>query len=945
MMPRFATVCWAICFFAAVGPGATPASQPAAPAKPTCAIIVEPGDSLNSNPSVPLLEAALQDAGQVTLVDRSAIADVLKEQQLSALFGADAVGGRIELGKLLRADLLVLIRTEAADPPRINLVVCQTKSGLRLLARSLTIGKNPDQDTAAWLDLVQQGIKRQSEPITEIFAIPPFVDRSFGYRAEQYKAGFARLLEEMVLRRPGALTVQLAEARALTQEIMLGKIGQGSDTIARRLPLYFIGEYQQEGSEDHPSLSFKLSLYRGETALASTHGSDIAPDKAAEVVRSGAAGLLEKVAAKTEAPAPDPVLESGQLAERAHAFAKLGEWDEAADLDEASLLLRPGQPAVEGEAANAIGALAQQAVLDQSDQNLVLPENRAKTAAVLRRGLPHIEAYMKATRMRQAYVFSILHPYLNVSICEEFGDVYIRVLRYKREHNIHDGTPNIGIDVRDKGFGTWLLQPEEKLRVQKLTRAWALRAAQEMPEWAPVGDVIALFPINQSREEVASMIDSLAACSNPACRKAADLVRAQVDSGEWGFPPKPGTPIPTVVRRPAPASQPADLPRLNLKATTITIEGVNGWIGAGKGIDAIWVNREDDVDDPDQFRLTLKIMKTRDRLLKVADIIGAYSRTPVCFDGKYLWAAARDPGAINMPSFNDEVAAARAAADKIVPRIYVCDPRTEQIWTIPLKDQVPQEPLIGFAAAALSPGHACVVGVIGRDYSDCRTWVALLSFDQVALRFRVDVVLTARDVPSSPSKPDEWKDAQLAFWPAYAYTLTEPAKPNEAPRQRVLIGRDDPLGVLIRHPLLIDPQAKTASVVQEKTLLAFSPCARDGAVYGQETIEGRNFYRFGFPELKPRPDGRQLPPKEGGRIRFVGERAVLFSRSATFISDGPLQPFRKLQLSFPNEDPDAGPDELFESQFYGPVIIAGYRRRAYAAQLPPPLATSQPSQP
>ena len=57
---------------------------------------------------VRLVEARLSEAGKVSLVERQQIDKVLQEQKLQAVLGADAIAGRIAMGKLLQADLLYL---------------------------------------------------------------------------------------------------------------------------------------------------------------------------------------------------------------------------------------------------------------------------------------------------------------------------------------------------------------------------------------------------------------------------------------------------------------------------------------------------------------------------------------------------------------------------------------------------------------------------------------------------------------------------------------------------------------------------------------------------------------------------------------------------------------------------------------------------------------------
>jgi hypothetical protein len=77
----------------------------ASAAGPTCALL-DP----EKTPRAALLEAKLLAEPGATWVERADIDKVLKEQKLQAAFGPQGVGERVKLGKLLKADLLVMVR-------------------------------------------------------------------------------------------------------------------------------------------------------------------------------------------------------------------------------------------------------------------------------------------------------------------------------------------------------------------------------------------------------------------------------------------------------------------------------------------------------------------------------------------------------------------------------------------------------------------------------------------------------------------------------------------------------------------------------------------------------------------------------------------------------------------------------------------------------------------
>ena len=74
----------------------------------------------------------------------------------------------------------------------------------------------------------------------EVCAVPSFISKDLGYKFDYLKAGFAKVVEQHLLRRKGVLVVEFAEAEAIAREAALG----GKDRLERRTPLYFLGEYR-----------------------------------------------------------------------------------------------------------------------------------------------------------------------------------------------------------------------------------------------------------------------------------------------------------------------------------------------------------------------------------------------------------------------------------------------------------------------------------------------------------------------------------------------------------------------------------------------------------------------------------------------------------------------------------------------------------------------------
>src|SRR5262245_23085681 len=85
-----------------------------------------------------LLEAKLLADPSATWVERTAIDTILKEQVLQSVFGPQGGADRVQLGKLLKADLLVFVRqAKGAPEPALELIVSDTARGLRLVVRAI----------------------------------------------------------------------------------------------------------------------------------------------------------------------------------------------------------------------------------------------------------------------------------------------------------------------------------------------------------------------------------------------------------------------------------------------------------------------------------------------------------------------------------------------------------------------------------------------------------------------------------------------------------------------------------------------------------------------------------------------------------------------------------------------------------------------------------------
>ncbi len=368
---------------AATPPGAAPAADDlAAPQRPTAAFV-----DLDRSPIGPLLDERLLANLAAMWLERNAIDAVLTEQRLAHLTKASAGRRRVALGQLLKANVLVLLRTEKVGEEDVAvLVVAETAGGLRLISKRVPVAEEPVATIDLLERLVQYGIERSTEKIEEVYAVPPFYSRDLSFEYSYMSAAYAGYLEKRLSSLPGVLVVELAEANAIAREY---QIADPAGVVKRPVPIYVIGEYRNVGRAadlgvsspllratrttgerervrerslsaarlgrgPERQITVKLHIKRGNETIAAEERT-LAQREVANFLWSTLTAAVREHGG--DAPASNINLEAQQLAERAEAFFKVGDWVETLALTEASLLLRPKQPEILGLAARAAARL------------------------------------------------------------------------------------------------------------------------------------------------------------------------------------------------------------------------------------------------------------------------------------------------------------------------------------------------------------------------------------------------------------------------------------------------------------------------------------------------------------------------------------------------------------------------------------------------------------
>ncbi len=798
------------------------AEQGAGP--PTAAILAARDDGLRDTLLVAMLEAGLPEDGTVQLVERARIDSVLEEQALQDAFSAPGVGQRVRLGQLLKTDLLVLLRAGGKGEGRyVQVVVAETGSGLRLLARPVPRVDGPETTVARIRELVREALGRFPADDLTVVAIPPLLSKDLTHRYDHLQSAYARLIEQTVLGQPGFVIVELEEARALVKEMSL--IDPGG-RVQRSLPLHITGEFRHGGPPDAATVTVTMQLSQGGDVIREESLAGAAPSEVAPFLRRTAGAFLAG-AAGTAPRLPDPEADADQLAARAQDFLSIGNWAEGLALTEACLLLRPGDADLH---LNAIGAASGTAT-----QGMVLVWSKQDQSAGWRRviagyhaALDHLGPFLlhgtptgREHSMLMVYLGSLSdqlhHSRLLISALppeEKEALARARLDLARRQHQVFlealeyrvRGTDPEVVKFLVEGVRSSYRAPsgppifessadEYSDRLQAIhvvsrhlehpyaRRGWVSELAEPRRGDGPPGkeyerflDAVADVPIEEAPVAVAKIRDlaerrreprPVELASAPVPDSEAEVLFTEIDFAEWidvdtGAPP--------------------------------TFDGRIRWQKVAPGLDVIW-NRNH-----------IYVMSEPGRLRQVQVGEGRSSPRFLCYDGKRLWV-----GAISCMERNDGVEWEWC--------VIAVDPGGGPVHVFGRAEGLPDN-AYNISAAPLAPGRICVASATGDASRGLRSWIAVLEIDEDGGK-TVDVIHEARRaLPPRGTRQEELDDIHLGFEPmpmvVWPGTAEHPGKLLVLPRivnQVFYLGPPD-YRLPVCYPLLVDPDAREVSLLR-----------------------------------------------------------------------------------------------------------------------------------
>lgn len=283
-----------------------------------------------------LLTAALSQRPSFELVEREQLAAATREQELDHLLGSK-VGQRLQLGQVLRADALIILKEASEEPGLVRVVISECRTGARLGA---FLVRNPDKDLAK----VAAGLAGQVAEIQgrfpagvrHVVGLTPFKNHNLVHIYDHLQAAYTATLENALLTVPGLAVIETEEARLLADE------RPPEESSDRLVPVFVEGEFEvsrTNGPELHVGFEIRLAHHSKPAVLIERRGvpmSAVADFLAKELTDA----VLANAAVERRAPIPLDQ-QYARLIARADAFAEVGAWELSTRLRECGSLLQP----------------------------------------------------------------------------------------------------------------------------------------------------------------------------------------------------------------------------------------------------------------------------------------------------------------------------------------------------------------------------------------------------------------------------------------------------------------------------------------------------------------------------------------------------------------------------------------------------------------------------
>jgi len=295
---------------------------------------------------VDLLTVELSKLDGVELVERAQLDAAMKELELTALFGAGAAGGRLKLGRVLGADVLVLLsrKTSRLEAPAeskqfLQAVLCDCTCGARLRVEHLPEEGDPAPLAEKIAGVVQQVRRQFKHGLRAVIGVPPFVSRNLTHDFDRLQTGYAEVVEAALSSHPGVAVVEIEEARAVAAELQR----TGADLKQRPVPVCVEGQFKMSTLKMEPDTQVHLAIRVTDGGVLERHAraGPLSPQQAVDFLSGSMARGVLRIVLNEPCQGLSADDQFRLLTARADTFAALGDWRRSTDLREAALLLKP----------------------------------------------------------------------------------------------------------------------------------------------------------------------------------------------------------------------------------------------------------------------------------------------------------------------------------------------------------------------------------------------------------------------------------------------------------------------------------------------------------------------------------------------------------------------------------------------------------------------------
>lgn len=304
-------------------------------ASQTIAVIA---DRATQGTGVPdLLTVELGQVEGLQTVERAAIRSIVREQTLATALTAAGAAERLELGQLLKADLLVFLRvTRSGTEQYLHCSVSETSVGARLRQAIFTVDdREPDRIAVDCREVVEDTWRHFRAGITQLIAVLPFVSQNLVHDYDSLQSAYPTLLRAALMRIPGVGVLEIEEARSIRRELEL----TGGELQGRRVPLLVDGTYRID--RDDGTVSLQVSLLDGAGTQRRVVESGLNREETIDLLSGRVVSELLDLAESDEIRPLTRKAQFDALADRASLLSGVAEYAMALSLREAALLINP----------------------------------------------------------------------------------------------------------------------------------------------------------------------------------------------------------------------------------------------------------------------------------------------------------------------------------------------------------------------------------------------------------------------------------------------------------------------------------------------------------------------------------------------------------------------------------------------------------------------------